>query len=45
MKIHHANTAYFAQQIVRCSDQERLVKESYTWLLDEKPINYKISDV
>jgi len=37
MKIHHANRALFAQQIVRCYD--------YTWLLDEKHIDYKISDI
>ena len=27
MKMHHVNRAYFAQQIVRCYDQYRLVKE------------------
>ena len=47
MKIHYVNRTYFAQQIVRCYDQLRLVKESihHTWLHDEKPINYKISDM
>ena len=29
MKISHVNRTYFAQQIVRCNDQQRLVKESY----------------
>ena len=28
MNIHHVNRTYFAQQILRCYDQKRLVKES-----------------
>ena len=42
MKIQHTNRAYFAQQIVQSIT---LSERIYAWLLDEKPINYKISEI
>jgi len=42
MKIHHVNRAYFAQQIVRSI---RFGERIYTLLLEEEPVNYKISDM
>ena len=41
MKIYYVNRAYFGQQIGSIRFSGRI----YTWLLDEKPINYKISDM
>ena len=43
MQIHHVYSAYFAQKVVTVSITFSEI--IYTWLIDEKPINYKISDM
>ena len=46
MKIHDVNIAYFIQQIIRCFDQlNTFNKRINAWLLDEKSVNYKTSDM
>ena len=50
MKIHNVDRAFFTQQIVLLSTIKLSIKFNeriYTWLLmlNEKPINYKISDM